>query len=86
MAYAKIAEGADVNFVFGPAYRSQEGYTLLMTAAHRGRLEIARALLRAGANPNYMNQGHDLALFWAVDGGPEMIKLFHQFGADLNAR
>lgn len=33
--YKKIDEGADVNFVFGKAYRCPEGYTLLMTAAHR---------------------------------------------------
>jgi ankyrin repeat protein len=57
-----------------------------MTAAHRGRLECARALLRAGADPNYVSPGGDLALFWAIDGGPEMIKLFAQFGAKLDAR
>jgi hypothetical protein len=33
--YKKIEEGADVNFVFGKAYRSDEGYTPLMVAAHR---------------------------------------------------
>lgn len=46
--YNKINEGADVNFVFGPAYGSPEGYTPLMVACHRGRLECAKALLRAG--------------------------------------
>lgn len=86
------------------------------------RLECARALLRAGADPNYMNaaggwcgcihgqricrttsrhgrrlrrkehtrharaRAGDLALFWAIDGGVEMIKLFVDYGADLNAR
>lgn len=33
--YKKIEEGADVNFVFGKAYRCPEGYTPLMVAAHR---------------------------------------------------
>ena len=33
--YKKIEEGADVNFVFGDAYRCSEGYTSLMVAAHR---------------------------------------------------
>jgi ankyrin repeat protein len=47
--YGKIDAGADVNFVFGPAYSSPEGYTPLMVACHRGRLECAKALLRAGA-------------------------------------
>lgn len=56
--YKKIQQGADVNFVFGRAYQSSEGYTPLMAAAHRGRVEIARALLRAGANPNYTNHVH----------------------------
>lgn len=46
--YEKINDGADVNFVFGPAYGSPEGYTPLMVACHRGRLECAKALLRAG--------------------------------------
>ena len=33
--YKKIEEGADVNFVFGRAYRCEEGYTPLMVACHR---------------------------------------------------
>eukprot|EP00955_Chlamydomonas_euryale_P027698 292322-Chlamydomonas_euryale.AAC.13 len=53
--YDKIDAGADVNFVFGVAYSCPEGYTPLMVAAHRGRLECAKALLRAGADPNYVN-------------------------------
>ena len=54
--------------------------------ACRGRFECCRALLRAGADPNYMNAASDLALFWATDGGVEIIKLFHEYGADLDAR
>jgi hypothetical protein len=46
--YEKIEDGADVNFVFGAAYNSPEGYTPLMVACHRGRVECAKALLRAG--------------------------------------
>lgn len=33
--YKKIEEGAEVNFVFGRAYRCEEGYTPLMVACHR---------------------------------------------------
>eukprot|EP00877_Chromochloris_zofingiensis_P000144 jgi/Chrzof1/1012/Cz01g37030.t1 len=57
-----------------------------MVAAHRGRLECAKALLRAGAEPNYTNAAGDLTLFWAVDGGPDMIKLMHKYayGTDLD--
>ncbi|KIY97950.1 hypothetical protein MNEG_10012 [Monoraphidium neglectum] len=84
-AYEKIDEGADVNFVFGAAYKCPEGYTPLMVACHRGRLECAKALLRAGADPNYVNGAGDLTLFWAIDGGPAMIQLLIRFGVDLDA-
>ncbi|GBF93862.1 hypothetical protein Rsub_06861 [Raphidocelis subcapitata] len=83
--YEKIDEGADVDFVFGAAYKCPEGYTPLMVAAHRGRLECAKALLRAGADPNYVNGAGDLTLFWAIDGGPAMIQLLVRFGANLDA-
>ena len=82
--YRKLEEGADPNFEFGLSYRSKEGYTPLMVAAHRGRLEAAKALLRAGADPNHVNRAGDAALFWAVDGGAEMISLFVEYGADLD--
>lgn len=84
-AYQKISEGADVNFVFGSAYQCRGGYTPLMVASHRGRLECAKALLRAGADPNFTNGADDLTLFWGIDGGVEMIKLLHEYGADLDA-
>lgn len=84
LVYKKIEEGADVNFVFGRAYKCPEGYTPLMVCAHRGRLDCARALLRAGADPNFVNGNNDHCMFWAIDGGVEMIKLFHEYGADLD--
>jgi hypothetical protein len=83
--YAKLEAGADANFVFGAAYRCPDGYTPLMAACHRGRLEVARALLRAGADPNFANGAGDLTLFWAIDGGVELIKLLAEYGADLDA-
>ena len=82
--YRKLEQGADPNFEFGLSYKSKEGYSLLMVAAHRGRLEAAKALLRAGADPNHSNRAGDAALFWAIDGGVEMIRLFVDYGADLN--
>ena len=86
LVYKKIEEGADVNFEFGRAYGSKEGYTPLMCACHRGRLEATKALLRSGADPNYKNHVGDLTLFWAIDGGPEMVKILYEYGADLDAR
>lgn len=84
--YRKIDDGADVNFTFGRAYQCPEGYTPLMVACHRGRLECAKALLRAGADPNFENSGGDLTLFWGIDGGVDVIKLLHEYGADLDMR
>lgn len=75
LVYKKIEEGADVNFVFGEAYGCPEGYTPLMAASLRSRLDAARALLRAGADPNFCNAAEDLVLFWAIDGGVELVKL-----------
>lgn len=49
-------------------------------------MACAKALLRAGADPNFINNGSDLTVFWGIDGGVEMMKLMHQFGADLDAR
>lgn len=66
---AQIEEGADVNFVFGSAYSCKEGYTPLMAAAHRGRYECCKALLRSGADPNFCNNADDVVLFWGIDGG-----------------
>ncbi len=76
--YKKIEEGADVNFVFGDAYGCPEGYTPLMAAAHRARLECCKALLRSGADPNFCNNAADIVLFWAIDGGVEVIKLLYE--------
>ena len=52
----------------------------------RGRYECARALLRAGADPNYINAGHDLTVFWAIDGGIDMIRLLHECAAPCYVR
>lgn len=54
-----------------------------MVACHRGRLECAKALLRAGADPNFTNAAHDLTLFWAIDGGVEMTKMLFEYGMQL---
>ncbi|ACO66735.1 predicted protein [Micromonas commoda] len=85
LIYKKIEEGADVNFVFMEAYNAPNGYTPLMSACHRGRVEAAKALLRSGADPNYENDAGDLTLFWGIDGGIELIKVLLQYGADIDA-
>ena len=83
--YKALEDGADPGWEFGLAYKSREGYTPLMAAAHRGHLAAATALLRAGADPNHVNAGGDAALFWAIDGGVGMTQLFIRYGASLDA-
>ena len=85
LLYKKIEEGADVNFVFGDAYGCPEGYTPLMAAAHRSRLECCKALLRAGADPNFCNSAADLVIFWGIDGGVEIVKLLFEVRASGGA-
>jgi hypothetical protein len=46
--------------------------------------EPAKAMLRAGADPNKPAPSGDLPLFWAIDGGAEMLQLFVRYGADLD--
>lgn len=41
--------------------------------------------MRAGADPNWQNGRGDFTLFWAIDGGVDMIKLLHRYDADLDA-
>lgn len=48
LVYKKIEEGADVNFVFGRAYKCPEGYTPLMVACHRGRSALLEQGSRGG--------------------------------------
>ena len=61
------------------------GLHLRDAPACRGRYECARALLRAGADPNYINAGHDLTVFWAIDGGVDMTRLLHEYAPTCSA-
>jgi hypothetical protein len=49
--------------------RTAETYTRSSLPPAR-RYECARALLRAGADPNFVNSAGDHTLFWAIDGAP----------------
>ena len=70
-----------------PAYAPAVGATRACRAeCAGGRLEAAKALLRAGADPNYLNNAGDTVLFWGIDGGIEIIKLLVEYGVDLDAR
>lgn len=79
-----LEEGAEVDFEFGTKYGAPEGYTALMSACARGRRAAARALLQAGADPNFVNTWGELVVFWAIDGGEKMVELLVEFGCDLD--
>lgn len=81
---AALEQGAEVDFEFGSRYGAPEGYTALMSACARGRLASARALLQAGADPNFVSSWGELVAFWAIDAGKEMIELLVEYGCDLD--
>lgn len=57
----------------------------LAVAIHAGLLGVARILLDAGADPNWVNiHGEPLALTAARDGKKEVLELLLDFGADIN--
>jgi ankyrin repeat protein len=63
-----------------------EGMTALIWAAHFNDLDLARMLLRAGANPNVKSAFDDTALYEAcVNGNAAMVEALLAAGADANA-
>jgi ankyrin repeat protein len=75
--------------------RDDMGYTALILAAGEGHLEVVRALLQCGADATAKNEDgytglHELAVAQhqsvkAASNGPELVKLFVNAGADVNA-
>jgi ankyrin repeat protein len=75
-----IDAGADINYVNG------EGYNALKDAAERGRVEMVRALLEMGADPNASSLG-ETPLYVAVRSDEyKIVKLLLDAGADPNIR
>ena len=73
-----LGEGADPNIA------THAGETPLTFAADWGLVEIAERLLRAGADPNYVDRALDrTVLFYAAgNGSVELVKLLLDHGAD----
>lgn len=67
--------------------RGRHCETLLDVAAKYGRMEIARALIRKGADVNATQAGDWTPLHYAAgDGHPQMVRLLLEHGAKVNAR
>ena len=74
-----IKRGADVNI------RLREAWTLLHSAAHHLRKDLALALLRAGCDPNATNDAGETALskvLWALNPKAGLIEILLEHGAD----
>lgn len=58
----------------------------LRNAALMGQIGVARALLKSGADPNIVGEGHFTALMGAVRAGSlELVKMLLKAGAEVNA-
>jgi ankyrin repeat protein len=69
--------------------RLREGWTLLHSACHLLRKDLALALLRAGCDPNAANEAGETALskvLWAYDPKKELIEALLEHGADPDAK
>jgi len=78
-----LIQGAEVN----SASKNDLRVTPLHSAVASQHVEIARALLEQGANPNLRQAGDFTPLHGAAQNGqPAMIELLLEYGADLNAK
>ena len=75
-----LASGADPNLA------DDNGRTPLIVAAHRGLRDIARALVKSGANVNAMDkQSYDIVTISAVNNDVGFLKLALELGANPKA-
>lgn len=72
-----LAKGADIN---------QEGVNALSSAASKGKLELVKILIEAGAKVNDIDSAQNTPLFWAAgEGHLEIVKLLVENGANILA-
>ena len=71
-------------------FRDYEGVTYLHFAALNHKLEIIKLLLKKGADPNSKDSRGRFAIIWALgmknEKNPEILKLFLEYGLDLDIK
>ena len=71
-------------------FRDYEGVTYLHFAALNHKLEIIKLLLKKGADPNNKDNRGRFAIIWALgmknEKNPEILKLFLEYGLDLDIK
>lgn len=77
---AMIAYADDVN------QQDVDGNTALYFATGEAKIEVVRALLRAGANPNLPNHKGELPITMAAREQVDRVQLLLSFGADPNLK
>src|SRR5262249_53555846 len=78
-----LKRGAD------PTVRLREGWTLLHFACDQLRKDLALALLRAGCDPNAVNEAGETALskvLWAFNPKKDLVEALLEHGADPDAK
>lgn len=80
----RISELQNVDF------RDDEGTTCLHVAALNHKLEIIKILFKKGANPNWQDNKGRFAIIYALgrrnEKNPEILKLFLEYGLDLDIK
>lgn len=80
----RISELQNVDF------RDEEGTTYLHVAALNHKLEIIKLLFKKGANPNWQDYKGRFAIIYALgrrnEKNPEILKLFLEYGLDLDIK
>lgn len=71
-------------------FRDDEGTTYLHVAALNHKLEIIKLLFKKGANPNWQDNKGRFAIIYALgrrnEKNPEILKLFLEYGLDLDIK
>ncbi len=79
----------DIEKIDNIDFADDNGRTYLHVACSAHNLEVAKLLLKKGANPNVRDKNGRLPIMSAIgrinDKNPELLKVFLEYGLDLNA-